>query len=268
MAEKIDHDDEEKDEKDEAAEAEEAKEKAALADEKAAAADEAAEKDDADGEGEDEGENEDDEEEEEAKPAPKPVVTKAAAAKPVVAKRVAAPLAKTRPAPARKGGSLGKSMILFVVIVAGLAAAFALLGQESSTGPAAPKWKTGDTPELEITLIADDKKNLACAAPDEIEGKHCAFEAQAKPWSKGDSTDDKKLLKPYTTVDHVQVLAAGLWTDPALTGTLPTTRFSVKCKFKVEGKVKTTSMRWAIDGGWNDVKDLYTGSISGCKLVQ
>jgi hypothetical protein len=262
MAEKIDHDDEEKDEKDEAAEADEAKEKAALAEEKAAAADEAAEKDDADGD-----DDSDDDEEEEAKPAPKPVA-KAAAAKPVVAKRVAAPLAKGRPVAARKGGSLGKSMILFVVIVAGLAAAFALLGQESSTGPAAPKWKTGDTPELEITLIADDKKNLACAAPDAIEGKHCAFEAQAKPWSKGDSTDDKTLLKPYTTVDHVQVLAAGLWSDPALTGTLPATRFSVKCKFKVEGKMKTTSMRWNIDGGWNDVKDLHAGSLSGCKLVQ
>ena len=261
MAEKIDHDDEEKDEKDEAAEAEEAKEKAALADEKAAAADEAAAKDDADGD------DEEDDEEEEAKPAPKPVA-KAAAAKPAVAKRVAAPLAKGRPAPVRKGGSLGKSMILFVVIVAGLAAAFALLGQESSTGPAAPKWKTGDTPELEITLVADDKKNLACATPDEIGGARCAFEDKAKPRPAADSADDKKLLKPYTTVDRVQVLAAGLWSDPALSGTLPTSRFSVKCKFKVEGKMKTTSMRWAIDGGWNDVKDLYTGSISGCKLVQ
>jgi hypothetical protein len=249
MAEKNDRDDEEQDEKKEAIEEEDAKEKAALTDEKV-----------------NEDEDEDDEEEE-AKPAAKPVA-RAAAVRPAVAKRGAAPLAKGRPVPARKGGSLGKSMILFVVIVGGLAAAFALFGQESSSGPAAPKWKVGDSPDLDLTLVADDKKNLACAAPDEIGGAHCAFEAQAKPWSKGDSADDKKLLKPYTTVDHVQVLAAGVWSDPALAGTLPTTRFTVKCKYKVEGKMKVASMRWASDGPWYESKDIYSGSVSGCKLVQ
>jgi hypothetical protein len=155
-----------------------------------------------------------------------------------------------------------------VVIVGGLAAAFALLGNESSSGPAAPKWKTGDTADLELTLVADDKKNLACAMGDEVAGAHCAFEEKAKAWSKGDSADDKKLLKPYTTTDHVQVLASGLWSDPGMTGTLPAVRFSVKCKYKVEGKVKTAAIRWASDGPWYDSKDLYTGSISACKLVQ
>lgn len=251
MAEKNDRDDEEKAEKDVDGEEEEAEEKAAPA-----------------GKTDDEDDDEDDEEEE-AKPAAKPVA-KASTAKPSTAKRTSAPLAKGRPSatPARKSGSLGKSMFLFVIIVGGLAAAFALLGQESSSGPAAPKWKTGDTADLELTLVADDKKNLACGAADEIAGAHCAFEAQAKPWSKGDSADDKKLLKPYTTVDHVQILAAGLWSDPAMAGTLPATRFSVKCKYKVEGKMKAASIRWASDGPWYDSKDLYAGSISSCKLVQ
>ena len=252
MAEKNDHDDEEKDEKDDGEE-EEAKEKAAPA----------AEKDD-----EDEDAEEDEDDEEEAKPEAKPVA-KTSAAKPGVAKRGSAPLAKARPvAAARKGGSLGKSMILFVLIVGGLAAAFALLGTESSSGPAAPKWKTGDTADLELTLVADDKKNLGCSSPDDIAGAHCAFEDKAKAWSKGDNTDDKKLLKPYTTVDHVQILASGLWSDPGMTGTLPAVRFSVKCKYKVEGKMKAASIRWNNDGPWYDSKDLYSGSISGCKVVQ
>jgi hypothetical protein len=250
MAEKNDHDDEEKDEKDEDSEEEEAKEKAAPA----------AEKDDED-------EDDEDDEEEEAKPAAKPVA-KASAARPGAAKRAPAPLAKARPVAARKGGSLGKSMILFVIIVGGLAAAFALLGTESSSGPAAPKWKTGDTTDLELTLVAGDKTNLACSSSDDVAGAHCAFEDKAKPWSKGDNTDDKKVLKPYTTVDHVQVLASGLWSDPGMTGTLPATRFSVKCKYKVEGKMKAAAIRWASDGPWYDSKDLYAGSISGCKLVQ
>ncbi len=253
MAEKNDRDDEEKDEKDDAADEEDAKEKAA-----SAAGKDAAEED----------EEDDDDDEEEAKPAAKPVA-KASAAKPGAVKRTSAPLAKARPvAAARKGGSLGKSMILFVVIVGGLAAAFALLGTESSSGPAAPKWKTGDSADLELTLVADDKKNLGCSSPDDIAGAHCAFEEKAKAWSKGDSADDKKLLKPYTTVDHVQILASGLWSDPGMTGTLPATRFSVKCKYKVEGKMKAASIRWNSDGPWYDSKDLYSGSISGCKVVQ
>jgi hypothetical protein len=258
MAEKNDHDDE-KDEKDDDSEEEEAKEKASTAAEKASSAAD-------DKEDEDEDEDEDDEEEE-AKPAPKPVA-KVTAAKAGASKRGAVPLAKARPVAARKGGSLGKSMILFVIIVGGLAAAFALLGTESSSGPAAPKWKTGDTADLELTLVADDKKNLACSASDEVAGAHCAFEDKAKAWSKGDNADDKKLLKPYTTTDHVQVLASGLWSDPGMTGTLPAVRFSVKCKYKVEGKVKAAAIRWASDGPWYDSKDLYTGSISSCKLVQ
>ena len=250
MAEKNDHDDEEKDEKAADAEEEEAEEKAAAG----------AEKDDED-------EDEDDEEEE-AKPAAKPVAS-ASIAKAAAAKRGSAQLAKARPVAAtRKSGSLGKSMFLFVLIVGGLAAAFAFFGTESSSGPAAPKWKTGDTADLELTLVADDKKNLGCSSPDDIAGAHCAFEDKAKAWSKGDSADDKKLLKPYTTVDHVQVLASGLWSDPGMMGTLPATRFSVKCKYKVEGKMKAASIRWNSDGPWYDSKDLYSGSISGCKVVQ
>ena len=255
MAEKNDHDDE-KDEKDESSEAEEAKEKASAAAEKASSA--ADDKDE---------EDEEDDEEEEAKPAAKPVA-KVTAAKSGAVKRSAAPLAKARPVAARKSGSLGKSMILFVLIVGGLAAAFALLGENSSSGPAAPKWKTGDTADLELTVVPDDKKNLACSTSDEVAGAHCAFEDKAKAWSKGDNADDKKLLKPYTTTDHIQVLASGLWTDPGMTGTLPAVRFSVKCKYKVEGKVKAAAIRWASDGPWYDSKDLYTGSLSACKLVQ
>lgn len=251
MAEKNDHDDK-KDEKDESSEAEEAKEKASTAAEK---------------EDEDEDSEEDDDEEEEAKPAAKPVA-KVTAAKSGAVKRSAAPLAKARPVAARKSGSLGKSMILFVVIVGGLGAAFLLLGENSNSGPAAPKWKTGDTADLELTVVPDDKKNLACSTSDEVAGAHCAFEDKAKAWSKGDNADDKKLLKPYTTTDHIQVLASGLWTDPGMTGTLPAVRFSVKCKYKVEGKVKAAAIRWASDGPWYDSKDLYTGSLSACKLVQ
>jgi hypothetical protein len=131
------------------------------------------------------------------------------------------------------------------------------------------KWSVGQEADVEITIVPADSKNLACASADEIAGRHCAFEAQNKPWSKSTDADDKKILKPYTTTDRVQLAAAGLWSEPALSGgKLPAGRFSVKCKFKVEGNLKKPSIRWAAAGPWSDSpRDWYAGAVSGCVLV-
>ena len=199
-----------------------------------------------------------DEAEEEApppKPAPK-AAPKRPAARPV-----------KRPAPPPKGGSLGKSMILFVIIIGGLVAGFAILGREEpgQNGPAKPKWKTGDSVEVELTLVKTDAKDLSCGSAEEIAGKHCAFEGQNKPWSKGPSTDEKTVFKPYTTTDRVQFVAAGLWSDPNLAAaSLPPNRFSVKCKYKVEGNLKKVDVRWAPDGQWFPNTDWYAGTIESC----
>jgi hypothetical protein len=88
-----------------------------------------------------------------------------------------------------------------------------------------------------------------------------------KPWTRGSVTDDKLLLKPYTTVDRIQFTAAGLWTDPAMApDKLPATRFTVKCKYKVEGKLPTLGVRWEQVGQWFSNADWYAGSVSDCKL--
>jgi len=180
-----------------------------------------------------------------------------------------AKLVTPRPAPPRAQGALGKSLVLFVIVVGGLALGFALLGREGGGGDAtpAPKWNVGQTIDTEVTLVPSDSKDLACASADEISGRHCQYEAQAKPWSKG-SDPDEKILKPYTTTDRIQFLAAGLWDQPALKGKLPNTRFSVKCKYKVEGKLKKPSIRWAADGQWFErADDWYAGSVNDCQLV-
>jgi hypothetical protein len=225
--------------------------------------------------------DEDDEEEDEPKPAakPQPVAAKPqpVAAKPqpksaAGAKRPGAPAkpGAKKGAPAKKGGSPVKAMVLFVVIVGGLGLLMWALsgGEGGGDGPVTPKWAVGTTVDVEITLVPTDSKDLACAAADELGGRHCAFESQAKAWSKGDNSDDKKLLKPYTTTDRIQFLAAGLWSDPALApGKLPATRFSVKCKYAVEGKMKKPSVRWASDGPWYDSNEWYSGAVSSCALV-
>jgi hypothetical protein len=170
--------------------------------------------------------------------------------------------------PPPKGGSLGKSMLLFVIIVGGLAAGFAILGREEQTMPSRPKWTSGQSVDVEITLVKNDKQDLACSSPDEINSKHCAFEANSKPWSKGDNTDDKKVLRPYTTTEHLQFAAAGIWSDPALApDKLPATRFSVKCKYKVEGTLKSLGVRWEQTGQWFPNNEWFAGSVSDCKII-
>jgi hypothetical protein len=178
--------------------------------------------------------------------------------------------ARGRPAPqpaAQQGSSLGKSMILFVVIIGGLAAGFAILGREEQQAPAKPKWSVGQTVDVEITLVKSDKNDLACSSTEEVGGKHCAFEAMNKPWSKGSTTDDKALLKPYTTTDRIQFTAAGVWSDPALATSIPPSRFSLKCKYKVEGTLKNLAVRWDPAGQWFPQNEWFAGSVSDCKVV-
>ena len=205
------------------------------------------------------GEGDDDDEEEEEAPAAKPAAKRAGRGPGA---------SRARSAPAQGGGSLGKSVLLFFVIVIGLGVGFAILGKEQPPQAARPKWKTGEVVDVDITLVSTDAKDLACASTEQIAGKHCAFEAANKVWSKGGGTDDKSTLKPYTTTDQVNLAAAGLWSEPALApGKLPAARFSVKCKYKIEGTLKTLGVRWREGDQFYPNGEWYAGSVSDCKLA-
>src|SRR5262249_40866412 len=153
-------------------------------------------------------EKEKDEEAPPVKPATKSATKAAAAGK--GGRR--GPGARARPAtPSKRGGSLGKSMVLFIGIVGILLLGFAFLAREQPAEPVKQRWTPGQTVDVEITLVRSDRQELACASTEEIAGRHCGFEANNKAWSKGDNNDDKKLFKPYTTTDRMQFVAAGLW---------------------------------------------------------
>lgn len=163
---------------------------------------------------------------------------------------------------------LGKSVMLFVVVVGGLSLLMVLLGNEKGNQPAAPpKWSDGQVVDLDITLVKTDQQDLACASGTEVGGLHCMYESQGKRWSKGDANDDKKTLRPYSTTANVNFLAAGIWSEPALApDKLPNARFTLKCKYKVAGKMPRADVRWHEGEGWNNVTDWYTGAVSDCKL--
>jgi hypothetical protein len=173
-------------------------------------------------------------------------------------------------APVRQGSSLGKSMILFLVIILGIGGVIALLGREDAPpGPNKPKWATGQTVDVEITLVKTDRGDLACGSPTTVGGKHCAFEAQGKPFAQP-TTDDKLILKPYTTTDRIQFTAAGLWSEPVLApDKVPPSRFNVKCKYKVEGTIKAPAVRWNETGPWHASTDeWFAGSVSNCQIAK
>ena len=164
-----------------------------------------------------------------------------------------------------------------MALVGGLAGAFALLGSSgSASGPVnRPKWKVGQTVDLEITVVTTDHKNLGCAMKGEIGGRHCAFEAQNKRSDKsGDSRTNDKLLQPYTTVDRVQFMASGLWMQKPIKEKLdkenwdrPSPRFTVKCKYVVEGKSKTAFVQWKPGEGWHSGNGWYVGYVKNCAIT-
>ena len=183
-------------------------------------------------------------------------------------KPAAAAAPKRAPSQAPPTAGLGKSVSLFIIVVGGISVLMLLLGTERGGGGASPpKWEEGKSYDIEITLVSTDRQDLACASGTEIKGLHCGFESQARRWSKGDPNDDKKMLRPYSTTNGVQFFGAGLWSEPALTpDKIPATRFSVKCKFAVAGKMPRADIRWHEGEGWNNVADWFAGSVSDCKL--
>ena len=207
--------------------------------------------------------------------APRDEAASSAAAAPKRKKRKKRPADPPQPAapdPIEAKAAARRTLLLRVgaVLAATAVLAAVLLFIQARRRPkAVTEWEAGDVVDVEITLVSSDARNLACAAKDQVGGRHCAFETSSKPWSADSAAaDDKTVLKPYTTTNRVSVTAAGLWSEPALQGKLPTARFSVKCKYKVEGKLKNPSIRWTPTGPWIEQdKDWPSGIVSECTIL-
>src|SRR6185295_6635350 len=60
-------------------------------------------------------------------------------------------------------------------------------------------WQIGSTRAVEISLVGDDKTNLACASDQTIAGLRCGHRSDRGPVG-GLSADQPELLQPYNTV--------------------------------------------------------------------
>ncbi len=226
---------------------------------------EADDEDDGDDEaGEDQDGDDDAEDEPAVKAEPKPEPK--AEAKPAKAGRPARPRPlRAPPPPPSPATSLGKRVIAFVAVLLVLTSGFWLLsGFDSGLDKPVVKWRVGQLVELDITLVKEDAMNLACSSAQDVAGKKCEWNGKDKNTGVTDAT----MLKPYTTIDGVNFVAAGVWNQPALDkAKLPNDRFSVHCKYKVEGMLKTPMIRWNPSAPWGEKKeDWYAGTVSDCKM--
>jgi hypothetical protein len=288
--EEADGDEHEGDDGDEDAAKAPAKPKAeAKADDKKPAAEDEDDDDEEDDDEEDDDEEDDDEEEEPApKPSAKPQAkapAKATGSSPSGASKSTGKAAVARKGGKAKPGAKGqqrrsgfsmRNVILFGGLVVALLAAFGMLGNRSGgTGPVnAPRWKTNDVVNVEITVVTTDYKDLGCAMEGDVAGRYCAFTAPNKPNAAAKtSRDDDKLLQPFSTTDHVNFLASGFFMQPDIKKKLdaenwerPSPRFNANCKLKVEGRAKAAQVQWKQGDAWGPGNNWYTGVITECKL--
>ena len=129
-------------------------------------------------------------------------------------------------------------------------------------------WHLGSIKMIEVTLIRDDKKNLACSSDRSFDGIHCGYYANSQPWGPGPE-NDVNALQPFNTVKNELFLASGLWFAPVLQGELPTSRFTVVCNYHVKGVLKNVSLRWSPTGTFGPVdQSVVVGPLTDCVIPQ
>jgi hypothetical protein len=138
--------------------------------------------------------------------------------------------------------------------------------EEYAQGQGTEGWSVGSTQPVQLTLVREDKANLACASDQVIAGLHCAYR---RDWNAAGASgpDDSHVLQPYNTVGSELLLGAGLWTAADLKKPLPATRFTVVCNYHIEGVAKSAAIRFDPAAPFVPAgKSLTAGTLSDCTL--
>ena len=159
---------------------------------------------------------------------------------------------------------------VFALLCAGIALWLVLAwsGYKEKYSQQTEGWRLGTIKMLEITLIKDDKKNLACASDRLFGDVHCGFRRDGQPYGTK-AEDDPKVLQPFNTVKNELFLAAGLWQAPVLKEPLPSERFTVVCNYHILGVLKAVALRWSPTGTFGPAdQSIAVGTLSDCVIPQ
>ncbi len=158
------------------------------------------------------------------------------------------------------------SVLSFCLIGFGLAVLFAGKRYREEYAQSIEGWRVGSTRLVEITLVKEDRRNIACASDQVIAGLRCGYGGdlhEARPLS----SDSQTTLQPYNTVGNELMLAAGLWTSSELKGPLPQDRFTVQCSYRILGVLRSASVRFHPAAAFAPVtKTLTVGTLTDCTL--
>lgn len=125
-------------------------------------------------------------------------------------------------------------------------------------------WRIGTTRVVELTLVRQDKQNLACASDQDAAGLRCGYRQDLRVAA---GADDARVLQPYNTVHGELLLGAGLWSSAELKGPLPDQRFTVVCNYTVKGVFRSARIRFDPLAAFVPLGRTVTfGTLGGCVL--
>ncbi|HEX7670198.1 MAG TPA: hypothetical protein VF395_11465, partial [Polyangiaceae bacterium] len=166
-----------------------------------------------------------------------------------------------------KGFSLPMERTLLVLLLIGFFTwlVFAATGYAARHSQLSEEWSVGSTRLVEVTVVAEDRRRLACASDLPIGSLHCGYLANGK--RREPPEDEANTLQPLNTVKSELFLGAGLWSDPGLPVPSMGVRFSVVCNYHVEGVLKSAALRWAYQGPFDPLKQTITaGRFTDCVI--
>jgi hypothetical protein len=131
---------------------------------------------------------------------------------------------------------------------------------------ATESWLVGTTRMVELTLVKDDRRNLACASDQVMAGLRCGFRGDLQ--EAGPSLpDDPHILQPFNTVKGELLMGAGLWRCPDFEQSVPESRFTAVCNYHIAGVVKSASLRFDIKNPFTPLgKTVTVGTLTDCVI--
>jgi hypothetical protein len=171
----------------------------------------------------------------------------------------------TDPAPAPTG--LGKYKLLISLVIVGLIATGYFATRQS-----APDAAVGNIVEAAITLVTSDRADVDCAMKDSVDGYHCGFLDQDKPFQ----VEEKNKLQPFFTVERRLLLIPGLFLDPAVEMRFksepPTkpreqlARFVARCQVRIQKAVTDVRVRWLASANFGEPGPAEVATLVDCKI--